>query len=105
MSISSPKTFEAVPYAVKPSTDDEHPRNKLSTNTEWICSAAILRTAESEVKPGVKSRLIKPLVFYYITFNFLDSQSHFVNLVEIKKGNRSVICHRDLNELKHGASL
>ena len=38
-------------------------------------------------------------MFYYIKFNFLDSQSHFVNLVEIKKGNSSVICHRDLNEL------
>ena len=24
-------------------------------------------------------------MFYYIKFNFLDSQSHFVNLVEIKK--------------------
>ena len=43
-SSSSTKTFEGVPGVVilRPSIDDEHPRSKSSTNTECICSAAIL---------------------------------------------------------------
>ena len=32
-----------------------------------------------------KVAVYKTACVYYIKFNFLDSQSHFVNLVEIKK--------------------
>ena len=44
ISSSSPKTFEAVPYAVKPCvlTTNRCPRNERSINKECNCSAAIL---------------------------------------------------------------
>ena len=39
-----PKTFEALPNVVilEPNIDNEHPRSKCSTKTEYIYSAAIL---------------------------------------------------------------